>query len=186
MYSTKIKKFINEDLAIYPNYSYPISKTVVNDNLWRHYELGPAYGFIIYNETDDCNHPIKIASIELNSHGNWIAPEDPMNFSSMYFTDVYQTFERALCWYQIHIIYKSRDIISEESFPKFKLGQICKINTNSQSSFLNKFPYNEELEDDLMIISYSDTFFRNPAYNCKNLNKGWHTLVYEELLTLKK
>ena len=47
----KIEEFIEKDLEKYDQYNpCPKSLTIVEGKLWRHYELGAIYGFIIYNE----------------------------------------------------------------------------------------------------------------------------------------
>lgn len=125
----KIEKFVEEDLSMYGQHNpCPKSKTVVNGKLWRHYELGAIYGFVIYNEfLKDPWHKEKppkeyfrISSIEENDE-NWFAPSASMLVDAGWITAINNTWQRIVDWQKKYLVQgwaKGADITNPDEYKR--------------------------------------------------------------------
>ena len=107
-----IENFVEQDLSIYGQHnSCPKSLTIVNGNLWRHYELGAILGFVIYNEfiKDPCDKEkpakeyFRISTIEEDDE-NWRAPSLPMLVDAGWIKAIDVTWQRVVEWQKKHLI----------------------------------------------------------------------------------
>lgn len=109
---TNIEKFIEKDLSEYgQDNPCPKSLTIVEGNLWRHYELGAIYGFVIYNEFIDDFYDkskpkqeyFRIASIEEDDE-YWFAPNSPMLIDAGWIKAIDVTWQRVVEWQKKYLI----------------------------------------------------------------------------------
>lgn len=107
-----IERFVEEDLSDYGQHNpCPKSLTIVNGNLWRHYELGAILGFVIYNEFIkdpwDKEKPAKeyfrISTIHEDDE-NWFAPSLPMLVDAGWIKAIDITWQRVVEWQKKHLI----------------------------------------------------------------------------------
>lgn len=107
-----IEKFIEEDLEKYGQHNpCPKSLTIVNGNLWRHYELGAIVGFVIYNEfIDDCfdkskqkKEYFRISTIQEDDE-YWFAPTVPLLADAGWIKAINVTWKRVVEWQSKHLI----------------------------------------------------------------------------------
>lgn len=179
-----ISQFVREDLSEYNERNRPLSKTVVNGDLWRHYELGSIYGFVVYNgEYVEGQEVIRIASI-MEDDGSWFDPEESMNMPVYWLNDIFATLNRAKIWHD-HIK-EGMKIEPQTVIPKFKPNQHCQIDSNSTSDNKYYYPWSEWYSDDIVILDYCEDFFKKQWYICKNLTKNKRTVIPEDILKLKK
>lgn len=106
----EVEELVEKDLEKYGQWNRcPKSLTILEGELWRHYELGAIVGFVIYNEKDaDGDDRFFIASLN-ESDETWFAPVVGLRMSSAWINDVNRTWQRMVDWYNDHII---------EGFPK--------------------------------------------------------------------
>lgn len=100
-----IERFIQEDLSCYGQHNpCPKSLTVVNGELWRHYELGAIHGFILWNEKyiDGPANKFWIASISEDDE-NWFVDEG-MFMDAAWVNAVNATWQRMVKWRSEHIV----------------------------------------------------------------------------------
>ena len=122
-----IEDFVNEDLSIYgQDNPCPKSLTIVNGNLWRHYELGAIIGFVIYNEfLDDCFDKTKpkkeyfrISTIHEDDE-YWFAPTTSMLVDAGWIKAIDVTWKRVVEWQNKHLIMgwdKGADISNPDEY----------------------------------------------------------------------
>lgn len=94
-----LEELVKYDLGNYDQeYLYPKSLTVADDDNWRHYELGPIIGFVVFNN----NGWIGLA--ELGEDDDfWFISEHPMYMSAFWINTVYETFNRMNDWIKEHV-----------------------------------------------------------------------------------
>ena len=100
-----IERFVNSDLREYDQHNpCPISKTIIVDNKgsFRHYELGPIIGYVLFGEINDGKIKTFISQIEEDDE-YWFAPSAPMYMSGAWINSVKKTFDRMKEWYDEHI-----------------------------------------------------------------------------------
>lgn len=100
-----IEQFVKEDLSCYgQGNTCPKSLTVVNGDLWRHYELGAIYGFVLWNEKgSDGFNKFWIASIREDDE-YWFASDDAMFMDAAWTDAVNTTWQRMVKWRAEHIV----------------------------------------------------------------------------------
>lgn len=101
----ELKNFVEKDLGKYgQNNPCPMSLTIVEGKLWRHYELGAIYGFVVYNrfETYGSKEWWGIASIQEDDE-NWFVSDCSMNMSAFWIEAVNKTWQRMVKWTKEHI-----------------------------------------------------------------------------------
>lgn len=100
-----VEKFVSSDLFEYgQDTPCPISKTIVlPDGTFRHYELGPIMGYVLWSVKDDkVGMRTYISEVEEDDE-NWFAPRQPMHMSGAWINNVSKTFQRMREWYKEHI-----------------------------------------------------------------------------------
>ena len=99
-----IKELISKDLSIYTQDNpYPKSLTIVKGDSWRHYELGPIIGFVIWNEPK-YNKREWVGIMEIHEDDMfWFVPEYPIYMAAAWIKDVSNTMQRMKNWYNEHI-----------------------------------------------------------------------------------
>lgn len=100
-----IERFVKEDLSDYGQWNpCPKSLTVVNGELWRHYELGAIYGFVLWNvKYSDGSDKFYIASIKEDDE-YWYTPDDAMFMDAAWTNAVNVTWQRMVKWRSEHIV----------------------------------------------------------------------------------
>ena len=101
----EIDNYVSKDLYVYGQHNKaPISLTIVSGDEFRHYELGPIIGYVlfgrIYKETNGIS--TFISQIEEDDE-NWFAPNAPMYMAGAWINSVNKTFNRMKDWYKEHI-----------------------------------------------------------------------------------
>ena len=100
-----VEGFVDSDLSEYgQDTPCPISKTIVlSDGSFRHYELGPIMGYVLFGNKDD-KYGLKtfISEVEEDDE-NWFAPSSPMYMAGAWINSVNNTFNRMATWYKEHI-----------------------------------------------------------------------------------
>lgn len=121
----KIIDFVKRDLGEYDQENlYPYSKTVVEGDSFRHYELGPIIGYLLFGNLNDIGSTA-ITQIEEDDEF-WFAPETPMFISAYWISPAHDTLSRMKDWFEEHIfmgydndhVYKSylkKEIKNEET-----------------------------------------------------------------------
>lgn len=174
MYNS-IAQFVREDLSEYNERNRPLSKTVVNGTLWRHYELGPIYGFVLYNSLIFDKETIRIASIT-EDDGSWFAPEEAMDMDAFWLDHTYRTLSRTKNWYKC--VKNGMQVKPEIIVPKFSIRE-------SNLIISDPFAKNERIwfnGDHITILDYDDKFFQTKKYYCENLDIGCNMFVEEHLI----
>lgn len=122
----EIDELIMKDLAIYDQDNlYPKTLTVVEGKLFRHYELGPIYGFCIYNQiTADGSQWFGLMSLEEDDEF-WFIPSHGMNIAASWCNDINETWKRTVDWFNEYILEGWRD---DENYgnPAFWVSEIKK------------------------------------------------------------
>jgi hypothetical protein len=97
------EEMIEQDLGCYnDNNPAPKSLTIPGKN-WRHYELGPIVGFVIYaKEGDEGKNWFGFAEIE-EDDGNWFIPDHAMDMSAYWIDSVAKTLKRMVQWKLEHL-----------------------------------------------------------------------------------
>ena len=104
-----IERFVEEDLSEYgQDNQCPMSETVIlGDGLFRHYELGPIVGFVLWNEWREYNGErhmaLMISQVEEDDEF-WYAPRTPTHMSASWMNDMMKTLTRMHKWYHEHFI----------------------------------------------------------------------------------
>lgn len=94
-----LEELVKYDLEDYDQeYLYPKSLTIANDDNWRHYELGPIIGFIVFND----NGWIGLAELE-EDDDFWDVPKYSMHISAAWTNQVHETFTRMNNWIKEHL-----------------------------------------------------------------------------------
>ena len=94
----ELKNFVEKDLGKYgQDNPCPMSLTIVEGRLWRHYELGAIYGFVVYNRFETYNGSSKewwgIASIQEDDE-YWFVSDCSMNMSAFWIEAINKTWQR--------------------------------------------------------------------------------------------
>ena len=99
-----IKQKVEEDLKVYDQENlYPSSLTIHDGEYWRHYELGPCYGFVVYNTiSKNGENWFGIMALE-EDDDFWYIPEQGMHSSSYWVEDLYKTLGRVKDWIEEHL-----------------------------------------------------------------------------------
>jgi hypothetical protein len=100
-----VEKFVSSDLSEYGQDTLcPISKTIVlPDGSFRHYELGPIMGYVLFGNKDD-KYGLKTFISEVEEDDEyWFAPSLPMYMAGAWINSVNNTFNRMATWYKEHI-----------------------------------------------------------------------------------
>ena len=101
-----IDQYVKEDLEVYDqDNSSPMSLTKIFYNgkykMFRHYELGPIMGYVVYGfipqEGDTQTIHAMISCVEEDDE-NWFAPITPMNMSSAWMRGTIKTLQRMEKW----------------------------------------------------------------------------------------
>ena len=129
----KILDFVRRDLGEYDQENlYPRSKTVVEGDSFRHYELGSIIGYLLFGSLSNIDSAI-ITQIEEDDEF-WFVPEKAMFMSPYWINSAHDTFSRMKDWFDEHIfmgydndyVYKSyikKEIKNEEIKLNFILLQ---------------------------------------------------------------
>ena len=107
MSNSCISDFIKKDLSeISMNDLYSIkSLTVVDGSSWRHYELGPVVGFILWNVNNYHQQGqdwIGMAQISEDDM-YWYAPDEALFLHAAWINQVLETLSRLKKWYDEYI-----------------------------------------------------------------------------------
>ena len=102
----ELKNFVEKDLGKYgQDNPCPMSLTIVEGKLWRHYELGAIYGFVVYNRFETYNGSKEwwgIASIQEDDE-YWFVSDCSMNMSAFWIEAVNKTWQRMVKWTKEHL-----------------------------------------------------------------------------------
>lgn len=96
-----IERFVNLDLSKYgQDNPCPQSITIVNDDKFRHYELGSIIGFVVFSEDDG---RFMISKIEEDDE-YWFASEHPMYMHAGWVKEVNKTWQRMVKWIDDNLV----------------------------------------------------------------------------------
>lgn len=101
------KNMVSNDLGKYgQDNPCPMSLTIVEGKLWRHYELGAIYGFVVYNRFETYNGSETewwgIASIQEDDE-YWFVSDCSMNMAAFWIEAVNKTWQRMVKWTKEHL-----------------------------------------------------------------------------------
>ena len=99
-----VRSLVKKDLEKYgQNNPCPKSLTITDGRMWRHYELGSIYGFVVYNQMlQDGEEWFGIAAIEEDDE-YWFVPQSGMNMAAFWASAVRTTYNRMADWITSHI-----------------------------------------------------------------------------------
>ena len=101
-----INKMVREDLSKYgQDNPCPLSITIrKNGKSFRHYELGPIMGYVLFGDFDQESGFLRTFISEIHEDDEyWFAPSAPMYMSGAWIKASYKTYTRMKEWYDEHI-----------------------------------------------------------------------------------
>ena len=116
MNNSRISDFIKKDLSeISMNDLYSIkSLTVVDGSNWRHYELGPVVGFILWNINNYCEGQDWIGMAQISEDDMyWYAPDEALFLHATWIDQVLETLSRLKKWYDEYIFQGWEEVIPQ-------------------------------------------------------------------------
>ena len=105
LYSRKeqLEDLVELDLGGYGQHNpCPLSQTILTDNGFRHYELGPCVGFLLIGWTDSKGFDTQLVQI-FEDDENWAYDGDSIMLGGYWTPVVSRTLNRMSDWYMEHI-----------------------------------------------------------------------------------
>ena len=97
-----LTKMVEEDLGRYNDNNWAPKSLTIPGERWRHYELGPVVGFVIY--AYEYEGKTRFATAEIHEDdGNWFVPGFATWMSAVWLDDVSETLSRMVKWKNEHL-----------------------------------------------------------------------------------
>ena len=99
----QLENLVEMDLGGYGQHNpCPLSQTILTDNGFRHYELGPCVGFLLIGWTDSKGFDTQLVQV-FEDDENWAYDGDSIMMNGYWTPVVARTLNRMSDWYTEHI-----------------------------------------------------------------------------------
>lgn len=99
----QLEDLVEMDLGGYGQHNpCPLSQTILTDNGFRHYELGPCVGFLLIGWTDSKGFDTQLVQV-FEDDENWAYDESSISMGGYWTPVVARTLNRLSDWYLEHI-----------------------------------------------------------------------------------